>query len=162
MADSTPTEIITRTEQYQRQVNYFDRWQRLFLLIGTFYDGFFGVALFAAPIWTTTLFHLLIPGPGKETLWVTLTGILLIIVASCYFLAARNPSRYLGIVAIAIVGKIWSVGYYLYYVYKLGAPPAFLIYAGLDFVFFFLHIWACGPDRWRRVKESFAWKDLYQ
>jgi len=177
--------VITRTEKYQIEKNYFDRWQRRFLYFGAFYDGFFGVMLYVWAVWSTKFFHLVVPQPGKAHeqewiwrhftadffekfnpergqsfwssdsifIWVHLVGILLIILSLLYILAGRNPGRYLGIVLICIVGKIWSVFFYLYYCFVLGAPYAFLTFCGLDFVFFFLHIWALGPDRKNRVFE---------
>ncbi len=154
-------EVVTRSQQYQRQVNYYDRWQRFFLRIGAFYDGFFGVLLYLAPVWTTVFFRLIKAPEGVADLWIRLDGIFLIIVALFYLLAARDPSRYLGIALICIVGKIWSVAFYSYYCFVLHAPLPFMIFAGLDFIFFFLHIWALGPDRKRRVMDAIKGVDLY-
>lgn len=160
MPEVPSQEVITRTEQYQREVNYYNRWQRFFLLIGAFYDSFFGVTLYFAPYWTTTFFHLIVPPPGEKVLWLLLDGIFLIIMGMLYVVAARDPARYMGIVLVCVVGKIWSVGFYVYHVWH-GAPPMYLSFAGLDFVFFFLHIWALGPDRKARVKDALKWVDLY-
>lgn len=161
MPENTLQTVITRTEQYRYLQNYYDRWQRRFLSIGALYDGFFGVLVFFAPIWTATFFHLIAPEPGADSIWLRLDGVFLIIMALLYLLAARDPNRYMGIVLVCIVGKIWSVGFYSYYCYVLDAPKPFMIFAGLDFVFFFLHIWALGPDRWRRSTAAIVKANLY-
>ena len=68
----------------------------------------------------------------------------------------------LGVVVISgIGGRAWAVGFYLYYVILLDAPPMFLTFVGLDGALLLLHLWALGPDPWQRVKSSFACKDLY-
>ena len=161
MPDSKLQVVVTRTEKYLYLQHYYDRWQRTFLSIGALYDGFFGVLVYFAPLWTTTFFKLVVPDAGVDTIWLQLDGIFLIIMALLYLVAARDPDRYLGIVLVCILGKIWSVGFYSYYCFVLGAPKPFMIFAGLDFVFFFLHIWALGPDRWRRTKMAFASPSLY-
>jgi hypothetical protein len=137
------------------------RWQRRFLLFGAFYDAMFGVLLYFFPIYATTFFHLIVPPDGVGDLWLRLDGIFLIIVPLFYLLAAADPSRYLGIVVVCVFGKVWSVGFYVRYVFWLGAPPMYLTYAILDIIFFFLHIWALGPDRMRRVRNSLTSADLY-
>jgi hypothetical protein len=161
MAKFVSAEAITRTERYRQAVHFYDRWQRRFLLLGAFYDALFGVLVYFFPTQTTTFFHLLVPPEGVGSLWLRLDGIFLIIVPLFYLLAAADPDRYLGIVLVCIFGKAWSVGFYLHYVFWLGAPPMFLTYAILDTIFFFLHIWALGPDRMRRVRNSLRSADLY-
>ncbi len=161
MAEIPPIPATTRTQKYQSQVNYFDRWQRIFLLVGAFYDGIFGVLVYFAPKATVEFFRLVVPEGGRvDLVWLQLVGIFLIILSLLYLLAARNPSRYLGIVLVCVVGKIWSVGFYCYYCFVLGAPLGFMFYAVLDLAFFFLHIWAMGPDRKRRAADALAIANL--
>ena len=89
-----------------------------------------------------------------------LDGIFLIIVSLFYLVTARDPSRYLANVIVCLIGKIWSVGFYSYFVFISGAPKQFLFFAILDAIMFVLHYQALGPDRWNRVKASFGFADL--
>ena len=152
--------LVTASDEYHELVKKNDRRQALLLRIGAFYDSFFGIPLFFAPIATTQLFGLIVPPDGIGTLWLRLDGVFLIIVSMFYLVTALDPSRYLGNVIVCVIGKIWSVAFYSIYVFMFGAPVQFMFFAILDFIFFFLHIWALGPDRWHRVKAAFRPADL--
>lgn len=137
-----------------------DRRQRHLLWFGAAYDSAFGVPLFLAPIVTTRLFGLIVPPTGDGTLWLRLDGIFLVIVSLFYLVTARDPSRYLGNVVVCLIGKIWSVGFYLNFVMAEGAPKTFLFFAVLDAIMFLLHLQAIGPNRWQRIREAFRAADL--
>lgn len=161
MSDIPVDDVVTRTERYERRRNAFDRWQRRFLILGALVDAFFGSLLYFLPERTTTGFHLVVPPEGVGTIWVQLVGMLLMTMAVIYLYASLDPNRHLGIVVISVVGRVWGVGVYLYFVLALGAPPAFYTFVGLDGILFLLHIWALGPDRWSRVKSAFRVQDLH-
>ena len=126
--------------------------QRVLLRIGAAYDGGMGVPLLFLPAATTKLFALPMPVPGE--IWLRLDGIFLIIVALIYLVMSQDPARYLGIIPVVLLGKAASVVFYCTYVFLGGQSRSFLIFAGLDFVMFFLHLWAIGPNGWARVKAA--------
>lgn len=73
------------------------------LFVGALYDFVYAVLMFVAPKPTAGLLHLPLPG-APFYLW--LLGIFLGMLAALNFLAARDPRRYSGIVAVAIVGRL--------------------------------------------------------
>ena len=129
-----------------------DHRQRILLRIGAVYDGGMGVPLLCIPAMTTALFKLPMPVPGE--IWLRLDGIFLIIVALIYLVMSMDPARYLGIIPVILLGKAGSVVFYTTYVFLGGQSKSFLIFAGLDFVMFWLHLWALGPGGWERVKAA--------
>lgn len=159
MALPTPP-ILTATEEYQERVKQMDLRQRHLLWFGAFYDSFFGIPLYFAPIATTKLFGLIVPPEGDGTLWLRLDGIFLVIVSLFYLVTARDPSRYLANVIVCLIGKIWSVGFYSYFIFVEGAPKQFLFFTILDAIMFVLHLQALGPDRGARVRAAFHFADL--
>lgn len=160
MSNAPPIEeVVTRTERFRRRRNAFDRWQRLFLVVGALIDSSVGCLLYAFPRRTTELFQLIVPPAGDGRIWVQLVGLLLMTMALVYLYAALDPTR-VGIVLIGALGRLWAVGFYLYYVLRLGAPPMFLVFTALDAIMFLLHVWALGPDRWSRVKSAFEYHAL--
>ena len=120
----------------------------------------FGIPLFLAPIATTQFFGLIVPPDGTGTLWLRLDGVFLIIVSLFYLVTAQDPGRYLGNVIVCLAGKIWSVFFYSYYIFVLGAPMQFLFFTVLDMIMFVFHYYALGPDRWNRIRSAFASADL--
>ena len=92
-------------------------------------------------------------------IWARLDGVFLIITALLYWLASQDPSRYLGIVAVCIFGKIWSVFFYGTYILA-GGPVGFVIPALADLFLFFAHWWALGPDPVRRIRDAWSARRL--
>ncbi len=74
----------------------------LSLLCGAAYDLFFAALMVLAPDVPVRLFHLPLPG---ETFYLWLMATFLLMLAACYLLAAQDPRRYSGIIAIAIAGR---------------------------------------------------------
>lgn len=74
----------------------------LSLIFGAIYDLVFAALMVAAPGIPARLFHLPLPGE-RFYLWIMAT--FLIMLAGCYVLAAHDPRRHSGIIAIAIVGR---------------------------------------------------------
>mgnify|MGYP006153376195 CR=1 FL=1 len=83
-----------------------------------------------------------------------LDGIFLIIVALIYLVMSQNPARYLGIIPVILLGKAASVIFYSAYVFLGGQSKSFLIFAGLDFIMFWLHLWALGPNGLARIRAA--------
>ena len=137
---------------YPDVMTMWDHRQRILLRIGAVYDGGMGVPLLFLPAATTKLFALPMPVPGE--IWLRLDGIFLIIVALIYLVMSQNPARYLGIIPVILLGKAASVIFYSAYVFLGGQSKSFLIFAGLDFIMFFLHLWALGPNGMARVRAA--------
>lgn len=129
-----------------------DHRQRIVLRIGAVYDAGFGVPMLAVPAMAIELLKLPLPDP--EVIWIRLLGICLISLGLMYFVMSQNPARYLGIVAIILLGKVGSVIFYLTYVFAFGASRTFVLFALLDVIMFSLHLWALGPGGFARVQEA--------
>ena len=78
------------------------RLLRLSLVAGALYDVFFAVIMVAAPRLPEHLLGL--PQPG-ERFYLWLIAVLLVMLATCYLLAAYDPVSYRGNIVIAIVGR---------------------------------------------------------
>ncbi len=137
---------------YPDVMTMWDHRQRILLRIGAAYDGGMGVPLLLLPAVTTKLFALPMPVPGE--IWLRLDGIFLIILALIYLVMSQNPARYLGIIPVILLGKAASVVFYAAYVFLDGQSKSFLIFAGLDFILFFLHLWALGPNGMARIRAA--------
>jgi hypothetical protein len=129
-----------------------DHRQRILLRIGAAYDGGFGVPMLCTPVFATGLLSLPMPDPGA--IWLRLDGIFLIVVALIYLAMSQNPARYLGIMPVILLGKAGSVVFYSVYVFAAGAAPMFLLFVLLDFIMFWLHLWALGPGGFARIKAA--------
>jgi hypothetical protein len=130
-----------------------DRRQRGWMLAGSLYDGSFGVLMLAIPKAACALFGL--PYPVIGEIWLRLDGIFLLVMAALYVLTARDPGRYLGIVAVCLAGKVVSIAFYCTYVFGFGEAKIFLMFAALDFVFLCGHAWALGPNGGQRLIDAF-------
>lgn len=137
---------------YPSVLSPLDHRQRVLLRIGAAYDGGFGIPLLCIPAATTALLSLPMPVPGE--IWLRLDGIFLIVVALIYLVMSQDPARYLGIIPVVLLGKAGSVVFYVSYVMFGHQSRAFLIFAALDFVMFWLHLWALGPNGYDRVRAA--------
>lgn len=137
---------------YPSVITPIDHRQRVLLRIGALYDGGFGVPLLIIPAFMTSLLALPMPNPGE--IWLRLDGIFLIVVALIYLVMAQDPARYLGIMPVILLGKAGSVVFYVSYVMIGHESKTFLIFAALDFVMFWLHLWALGPNGFDRIKAA--------
>ena len=72
------------------------------LLIGALYDLGFAVLMVAAPNLPAQWFHLPLPG---EPFYLWLCAVLLSALALMYLLAAHDPHRYSGNIAVAILAR---------------------------------------------------------
>jgi hypothetical protein len=131
----------------------YDRRQRVILRIGAIYDAGFGVPLLWIPATLTSMLHVPMPD-GPASIWIQLDGIFLIVVGAIYWIMSQNPTRYLGIMLVILLGKAGSIAFYLYHVLALHQSKMFLLFAALDTVMFFLHLWALGPRGFVRLRGS--------
>lgn len=129
-----------------------DRRQRTILRIGAIYDGGFGVPILLIPATLAGMLNLPLPDVGM--IWLRLDGIFLIILGIIYWIMSGNPSRYLAIVGVILLGKVSSIIFYLTFVFAFGQSKTFIGFAFLDAVMFGLHYWALGPNGLGRIKAA--------
>lgn len=129
-----------------------DRRQRTILRIGSIYDGGFGVPILLIPATLAGMLNLPLPDVGM--IWLRLDGIFLIILGIIYWIMSGNPSRYLAIVGVILLGKVASIIFYLTFVFAFGQSKTFIGFAALDAVMFGLHYWALGPGGLGRIKAA--------
>ena len=112
-------------------------WTARSMAVGAAWDALFAVAilLFAEPAG-----RLLGIPPPDDRLYFRLVGVLLGILAGVYVLAARDPRRLQGIVAVAACGRL--AGFVVMaWAWSRGAPPAFLALAYADLALAAAHAW---------------------
>ena len=73
------------------------------LAVGAVYDLAFAVLMVAAPGLPARLLGLPLPG---ERFYLWILAVLLAMLAALYLLAAHDPRRYSGIIAVAIAGRV--------------------------------------------------------
>jgi uncharacterized membrane protein YvlD (DUF360 family) len=76
------------------------------LVAGALYDAGFAVLMLAAPRPTARLLRLPLPPLPAGAFYLWIMAVLLLMLAAGYLLAARDPRRYAGLVAVAIAGRI--------------------------------------------------------
>jgi hypothetical protein len=122
------TERMTDTAAHKRL--------RTSMIAGSLYDALFAIV------------NLIVPGIGARVLGLTLpedevylrfTGVFLIILALFYLLPAIHPGRYLGNVAVAIIGRTLGAIFLFAAVIGWGRPPVFLLLGAGDLLFALLH-----------------------
>ncbi|HYG61271.1 MAG TPA: hypothetical protein VEL74_01710 [Thermoanaerobaculia bacterium] len=75
------------------------------LVLGAFYDLAYAVVMVAAPQVPARAFNLPLP-PPEGTFYLWILAVVLAMLAALYLLAARDPRRYSGIIAVAMGGRI--------------------------------------------------------
>lgn len=102
---------------------------------GAIYDAAFAVSILVFTRPAAALLGLEVP---PDTVYLGLNGVLLLMLAGAYSLAAMDPVRYQGIAAVAVVGR--TAGFvYLASSWRAGRPDAFLALALGDLAFGVLH-----------------------
>jgi hypothetical protein len=76
------------------------------LALGALYDAAFAVLMVAAPRLPARLLRLPLPPLPEGAFYLWIMAVLLLMLASFYLLAAREPWRYAGVVAVAIGGRV--------------------------------------------------------
>ena len=148
------TEVNGPIQSGAANERFYDQRQRRLLVFGGVFNGLFGIVFFVLPF-SAPLFWMIQPPPEPGALWLRLDGIFLMITAAFYWLASRDPNRYVGIVFICICGKIISVVFYSAYIAIAKAPLGYGVPTVVDLILFFAHTWALGPNRWNRINDAF-------
>jgi hypothetical protein len=79
---------------------------RASLVLGALYDAAFAVLMVAAPGLPARLLRLPLPPLPRGAFYLWIMAVLLLMLASLYLLASREPRRYAGVVAVAAGGRI--------------------------------------------------------
>lgn len=102
---------------------------------GAAYDLVFALAILVARRPAARFLGLELP---EDPVYLRLVGVLLLLLAGMYAVAAREPERYRGVVLVAAGGRLLGALFFLAE-WAGGEPPAFLGLAGGDFAFGLLH-----------------------
>lgn len=79
---------------------------RVSLILGALWDTVFALLLGFAPRASARVFDLPLPPLPEEAFYLWILGVLLLMLAALYVIAARDPRRYSGILAVAIGGRL--------------------------------------------------------
>lgn len=114
------------------------------LVLGALYDLGFAATMVLAPDLPARWLGLPMPG---ETFYLWLMAILLAMLAALYLLAAQDPRRYGGVIAVAIAGRF--AGSLAFLLAAVGRPDLSGLYAlaGADLVFAIAHAVFWAPVR---------------
>lgn len=108
------------------------RWRTLSLVLaaGALFDAAFGAAILLAPAPAAALLRIDLPA---DPVHLRLNGVLLLILAALYALAAREPERFHAVAPVSACGRaLGSV--VLAAAGQAGAPKTFLALAASDLV----------------------------
>jgi hypothetical protein len=79
------------------------RWS---LVLGALYDATFALLMVAAPRLPARLLGLPLPPLPAGAFYLWIMAVLLLMLAALYLLAAADPGRYAGVVAVAVAGRL--------------------------------------------------------
>lgn len=111
------------------------RWVGWSMAAGSAYDAVFGAAILLAKVPSSRLLGLDLP---EDPVYLNLVGVLLLLLAAIYALAAREPERYRGVVGAAAAGRL-AGAVVLLSAWVGGEPRAFAALAAGDLLFAVLH-----------------------
>lgn len=123
-------------------------WQRRLLVFGAFFDAAFAIPMLLFPDVASGLIR--VPIPADPT-WFRLSGVLLLLVAGCYVVAARAPEGVTHAVGgVAAAGRL--LGCLVLVEAGLDGPAALLATGFLDGLLGLLHLALAAA--WRRSNDS--------
>jgi hypothetical protein len=79
---------------------------RVSLVLGALWDAAFALLLAFAPEASAQAFDLPLPPLPEAAFYLWILGVVLLMLAAFYVIAARDPRRYSGILAVAIGGRL--------------------------------------------------------
>lgn len=79
---------------------------RVSLVLGALWDAVFALLLGFVPGPSAKLFELPLPPLPEGAFYLWVIGVLLLMLAALYVIAARDPRRYSGVLAVAIGGRL--------------------------------------------------------
>jgi O-antigen/teichoic acid export membrane protein len=109
---------------------------RVTMLAGAIYDFIFGVPILVFPAVLAPIINIEMP---KEEIYLRLCGVFLIMVAFFYYLAFRDLERYLGNVAVAIIGRGIGACFFFTFYFFLNYPRTFFLLGLGDLTFAVIH-----------------------
>ena len=105
------------------------------MALGAAYDVVFATAILAFPHPASRLLRIPVP---DDPVYFNFTAVFLLILASVWYLAARSPRQYRGVILVACAGRALGAAY-LFAIWRSGAPVAFAGLAAGDLFFSLLH-----------------------
>jgi hypothetical protein len=114
------------------------------LAAGAFYDFAFAVLMVAAPGLPARLLELPLPG---ERFYLWILAVLLAMLAALYLIAARDPRRYSGIIAVAIAGRVAGAAAFALAALAGQGLSGLYILAAVDLAFGLSHALFWAPIR---------------
>ena len=102
---------------------------------GAAYDWAFAVGILAFPELSARMLGLVVPA---DPVYLSLNGIFLLLLGALYLVAARDPERHQGIVAVAAAGR-FAGALFLAKAWAAGRPAAFLWLGVGDLAFAVVH-----------------------
>jgi len=110
-------------------------WTARSMALGAAYDAAFAAAILLFPRTASALLRIPLP---DDLVYFRFLAVFLLMLASMYLFAAREPRRYQGVILVAAAGRF--AGFlYLAWAWRAGAPAAFLGLACGDLLFAGLH-----------------------
>lgn len=111
---------------------------RTSLVLGALWDVVFAVLLAFVPLRSAEAFGLPLPPLPEGAFYLWLFAVLLTMLAALYVVAARDPRRYSGIIAVAIAGR-FAGGVLLTIAAVRGPLPGLYPMAAADLAFAIAH-----------------------
>jgi hypothetical protein len=113
---------------------------RVSLVLGAAWDAVFALLLGFAPEPSARLFELPLPPLPEGAFYLWVLGVLLLMLAALYVIAARDPRRYSSILAVAIGGRVLGGLVLLFAAARgIGGVPGLYPMAAADLAFGISH-----------------------
>lgn len=112
---------------------------RASLVLGALWDVVFALLLAFAPEASARIFELPLPPLPAGAFYLWILGVILLMLAAMYLLAARDTRRYSGIVAVAIGGRLLGGLVLLLAVLRPSGVPGLMPMAAADLGFGIAH-----------------------
>jgi hypothetical protein len=114
------------------------------------YDAAFALSILGFADASSVLLGIPLP---PDRVYFRFIGVFLLMLAGMYALAAREPRRYQGVVAVAAAGRLAGFAY-MAWAWTQGAPAAFLAMAYGDLAFAGLHAFLLLSAREAEAREA--------
>ena len=112
---------------------------RVSLVLGALWDATFALLLALAPEASARVFGLPLPPLPEGAFYLWIFAVVLLMLAAFYVLAARDPRRYSGILAVAIGGRLLGGAVLLFAALRPPGLPGLHPMAAADLAFGLSH-----------------------
>ena len=125
---------------------------RISLILGAIVDLTGALPLLFFP--QATARSLGVPVEGVLDFWPTYASVFLFVLPMVYLVTALNPARMLGMMAVAIAGRLMGAIAYGYWWMALGKPMAFLGLALMNLGFAIYYFLLLGPSGRAQLRDA--------